>query len=103
MGSVVVAANNAHHSLPSVAGTSTAARPSPMCFALEFSGVTMRFLVSLLLFFPLMSFACSNTAEQRELKSYALVLSKGELLEVAVYFPSEVEKAKASSKLCNGK
>ena len=57
----------------------------------------MRFLVSLLLFFPLMSFACSNTAEQRELKSYALVLSKGELLEVAVYFPSEVEKAKASS------
>jgi len=34
VGSVVVAANNAHHSLPSVAGTPTAARPSPMCFAL---------------------------------------------------------------------
>ncbi|WP_189484276.1 hypothetical protein [Alishewanella tabrizica] len=30
-----VAANKAHHSLPSVAGTPTAARPSPMCFALK--------------------------------------------------------------------
>jgi len=34
VGCVFVAANNAHHSLPSVAGTPTAARPSPMCFAL---------------------------------------------------------------------
>ena len=33
-GCVFIAANKAHHSLPLVAGTPTAARPSPMCFAL---------------------------------------------------------------------